>query len=190
MARWIPDPNHPVGANEPVGRRLFTRDRLRGAQEQAPRDGGIELYHFEEKSGEVSLDRLGRTSIEGVIRKYLEPRARWAATRLAKPPKFLGWAVIRAKDLQAPSRGEALTIVVSPEPGSPNEPLSLNPYHAHIDPKGMNPHMLAVYLQHRFENEKKLELLADGGGKLNLSTSKASNIARLASWIRQLFHRG
>src|ERR1022692_3015608 len=94
---WTPQSDKPVGPNEHVGRRLFAEPSLVGAQGQKP-IGRLNLRHFEEKrDGLVSLDRLGRTSIENSIVGYLRPRAERVGTTFRPPKAFNGWAVLTAR---------------------------------------------------------------------------------------------
>ena len=80
MARWNPA-DKPVGANEPIGRRLFDEPLLAGADDQR-KFAGLDLRNFEEKRDrEFSVDRLGRTGKERAVIKYLNPRANAAALK-------------------------------------------------------------------------------------------------------------
>jgi hypothetical protein len=154
MALW--KPNEKVGKNESIGRRLFQRQGLKGAKDQRRPDRTFELYHFEEtRDREVSVDRLGATSIDGKVKAYLNPRGHYAATRLHKA-EFRGWAVTKAKELQLPPN--SFQISASPIAAHDGEPLSDNSFHAHIEtPERYNPRDMAVMLKYIFEENYHLE---------------------------------
>jgi|GEM_PF-2395430 len=162
MALWTPDATA-VAKNEFVGRRLFERQGLKGAQDQQRPADTYEIYHFEEtRDGEVSLDRLGKTSVDGKVKNYLNPRSHYAATLLHKK-EFLGWAVTQAKAIQSPPN----SYTISPSPiaaqdGGPvtdkGESLTENKFHAHVAiPDRLTPYEMAVILAHIFEKDYRFE---------------------------------
>lgn len=152
------EPNHTtIGKSESIGRRLFMRQGLKGAMDQKRPDKTFELYHFEDKDPDVSVDRLGETTVNKKVKTYLIPRCHDAATRMTKAV-FRGWAVTQAKTLQAPTKGERLTIVPSPMAATNGNDLSENKYHAHIDrPARYEPYEMALHLKNIFESNYHLE---------------------------------
>lgn len=153
MALW--KPNEAVGKNESIGRRLFQRQGLKGAKDQKRPDKGFELYHFEEKrDGEISLDRLGATSVDRKVKSYLNPRCHHAATNMAGKAAFQGWAVAKAKAFQTPAKGRPLPILPSPIAVEAGQEFSENIYHAHIErPVGHDALEMALRLQYIFEHD-------------------------------------
>jgi hypothetical protein len=151
MALWKPHSSHPIGQNEHLGRRLFDEPALAGAHDQKPIPR-LDLRHFEEKrDGQVSLDRLGRTSVEKAVVGYLRPRCDRAGTRFRPPKAFNGWAVLTARKFGSPPAppGWALTVVASPENGAD---LDENIYHAHVStPPNKDNYSMALHLRHLFE---------------------------------------
>lgn len=131
MALWTP--SDAVGQNEYIGRRLNARQGLAGAADQARPSRTFELYHFEDKRGQVSFDRLGLSSVDRKVKAYLEPRAQAAATRFAERRVFQGWAVAQAKKLRQPTKGPGLNVVASPIPVTGSDQLTENRYHAHAE---------------------------------------------------------
>ena len=112
----------------------------------------IKFTQFWDKStGEVSLDRLGRSNIEPKVRTYLLPRAIAQAKSYAKPRRFDGWAHIKAEELQKAKYPPSLVLVASPierEPDKPEE--SENIYHSHIE-KPLDGYAQALHLRNLFE---------------------------------------
>lgn len=148
MARWQA-PRDKVGPNEQVGRRLFEEPLLRGATNQ-PSFSGIQLNHFlDKRSRELSLDRMGQSSLDRKVVRFLEPRAKAHGQSFSKPQEFSGWARVAAKEITQPRVGtNAMPVMPSPidEP-EPND----NPYHAHLErPEGMEPYAAALHLRHIF----------------------------------------
>ena len=86
MARWQPVIDQQIGSNEHLGRRLFDEPSLAGAEDQRPFTG-ILIDHFLEKrdDGQVSLDRLGQSSVDKRVQNHLLPLAHNAATRFRPP---------------------------------------------------------------------------------------------------------
>jgi hypothetical protein len=115
---------------------------------------GLQVSHFEEKrDAQVSVDRMGRSSVETSVLKYLAPRVVASGDRRTPRRSFDGWAVIKVKDLTAEYKGHRLSIVSAPIAGeSPEE----NPYHAHIllqpgSTAAGDPYFLALHLRNLFE---------------------------------------
>jgi hypothetical protein len=151
MALWKPNTTT-IGKSECIGRRLFERQGLKGATDQTRPDKTFELYHFEEtRDREVSVDRLGQTSVDGRVKAYLIPRGHDAASRLHKA-EFSGWAVTKAKELQSPAKGTPLQVVPSPLAATAGDELSENKFHAHIEtPEKYDSHDMAIRLKYIFE---------------------------------------
>lgn len=165
MARWKPPET--VGVNEYIGRRLFTREALAGASDQHRPAELYEIVHFEPGGdNELSLDRLGRSSVEPkVLRNYLEPRAIHAATLMHKKA-FQGWAVTRARSLVNSPRPEFPNLVVhaSPVPKAGSDDLSENIYHAHIlKPNDIDHYYTALHLREIFVRDNHFEPIAGTG---------------------------
>jgi hypothetical protein len=115
MAKWQPESDTVIGKNEHLGRRLFDEPMLAGATNQKPFTG-LRRRHFEEtRDLEFSLDRLGRTSVEPGVIRYLMPRADAAAAKFKPPKAFDGWFVIKADFLQKPKQGPAFPVTPSPD---------------------------------------------------------------------------
>ena len=125
MAAWKPNPNA-IGKSEHIGRRLFEHSQLVGATDQKPFHG-LEISHFEEKrGGEFSVDRLGLSSVERTVIRFLHPLATAAGQSFHKPKRFDGWVAIPNQKATRPAKPSvpALPLVPSPEQG--------NEYHAHL----------------------------------------------------------
>ncbi len=148
MALWIP-PNS-VGKNEHVGRRLFGEVELAGAAGQ-PTLNRLRLNHFQEsRDDEISLDRMGASSVHKSTVGYLRPRGERQAASFSPPGKFSGWVTVRAGIIAA-YEGGMFSVVASPITGEP-DPLDNNTFHAHaIRPQGLNPKMAALHLREAFE---------------------------------------
>jgi hypothetical protein len=154
MALWSPKSTDSIGPNERIGRRLFEQKQLRGAQNQKPPPHLFELYHFEERRdpGDVSVDRLGKTGIERKVLNYLERRANFAGSSFTPARRFLGWAVVSARELQNPAQGPPLSIVSSPLVDTVGNELLANNYHAHIKrPSHYTAYEMAMHLRTIFE---------------------------------------
>jgi hypothetical protein len=154
MARWLPRAEG-VDPNEHLGRRKFSDQQLAGAQDQVRSVGLIELTHFEEtRDSEWSLDRLGQSSVDGRVVRYLRPRSDLAATKFKPAKTFEGWYVLRARVLTAPPKGAGLRVEPSPIPatGEADESnLEHNIFHAHaVKPTNLEPLMMALFLKHLF----------------------------------------
>ena len=157
MALW--KPNETVGKNESIGRRLFHREGLRGAKDQTLPANGFPLYHFEDtRDGEISLDRLGATSVDRKVKWYLTPRCHHVATSMAGKPKFQGWAVAKARAFQTPAKGRPLPILPSPIAEEAGKEFSENIFHAHVErPASHDALEMALRLQYIFERDYNLE---------------------------------
>lgn len=154
---WIPDPSHPVGQSEKIGRRIWDAPQLRGAKDQPPM-GSVDIENFREKrSPEVSLDRLGRTGIERRVLEYLQPRCESHANGFKPRRTFDGWAVIKAKDLTNKWKDiPKWELSVSPVAEEDGKELSGNRYHAHarchgVDHSEDNGLTVALQLRHLYE---------------------------------------
>jgi hypothetical protein len=181
MATW--KPSDIVGSSEYIGRRLFRREGLKGAKDQPRPDNTFELYHFEEtRDREVSVDRLGQTSLDKKVKAYLEERGRDAAQHLHKAT-FRGWALTKAKELQTPAKGKPLKIVASPIDAQGGSELSGNRYHAHIEmlPE-YDAHDMAIRLKYIFERNYHFEV----SGAISDSDSEGF-FRRVAAKLRALW---
>lgn len=181
MARWTPQSNQPVGPNEHVGRRLFDEPSLMGARDQKPM-ARLNLRHFEEKrDGQVSLDRLGRTSFDKAIVRYLKPRADKAGAKFSSPKVFHGWAVLTARKFASPPAptGYALSVIASPENGND---LDENIYHAHVADQQRDYYGMALHLRELFETYGTIERVAE---QATLVKRENRFLRFLPAWLRQ-----
>jgi hypothetical protein len=190
MARWNP-PVDRVDANEHVGRRLFEEPMLAGAQGQ-PKFEGLDLRNFEERRDrEFSLDRLGRSSCDVQVLRYLRPRAESAGGDLIPIRAFSGWAVLRARQLENPPIGVAhygkFPVVPSPEAG---EGLGENLYHAHILTPELDHYSVALHLRQLFakygsikQSRRQTESAGPGPDDDTSSKSLSQRILESASKI-------
>src|SRR5580698_8392009 len=116
MARWDPDLNS-IGTNEHLGRRIIDELRLIGAQDQIAPDRLRAGHFMDTRVGEdVSLDRLGKSSIDKRVCNFLRPLAMRHAESFKEPREFRGWAVIRAGFLSKPPGGRGQPVSVVPDP--------------------------------------------------------------------------
>lgn len=155
MARWTPRATDPIGQNETIGRRIYDRNSLKGARDQIRPQNTFELYHFEERRepGDVSVDRLGQTSVDPRVRGYLAPRAIAAAAGLTPVAPFRGWAVVRAKHIQRPTQGPPLRLTPSPIVPIDGDAMSGNDYHADISRHNdYGYYEMAMHLKNIFES--------------------------------------
>ncbi len=157
MAPWIPNADN-VGPNEQIGRRLFDKPQLIGALDQKP-GHRLRLEHFLEKrdGGEISLDRMGQSSIDKRVRGYLAQRAIRAAGKFREPRRFNGWAVAHIKTLRRPPHGTPVLVVPSPQTSPELDELDKNLYHAHVLPEGRNYYDMATHLFCLFFEHGKTE---------------------------------
>lgn len=131
--RWDPQ-GKPVGPQERVGRRLLDLPELAGASEDQYYSRIKFMQFWDKDTGEVSLDRLGRSNIEPKVRNYLIPRAKKHAASFAKPKTFEGWAHIKADELLNSKYPPNLVLKASPDLIAEGEDeYNENIYHAHID---------------------------------------------------------
>jgi hypothetical protein len=154
MARWKA-PRDKVGPNEQVGRRLFDEPLLRGIANQ-PSFSGIQLNHFlDKRSRDLSLDRMGQSSLDRKVVRFLEPRAKAHGQSFAKPQEFNGWARVAAKEITQPRGGNAMPVLPSPiDAADPKD----NPYHAHLErPEAVDPYEAALHLRHVFTTYGSVE---------------------------------
>ncbi|MGA2940173.1 MAG: hypothetical protein ABSF52_24190 [Syntrophobacteraceae bacterium] len=147
---WRPQNNEDVGPNEHIGRRIFDEPPLVGARDQKPLER-LSIQHFEDKDGEVSLDRLGRTGIDKGVVGYLRRRADKAGTKFRRTKAFRGWAVLTARKFGSPPAppGHALSVIASPVHG---DDLDENIYHAYVVDPRKDRYIMALYLRELFEN--------------------------------------
>lgn len=175
MARWKPQADVPIGAKEQVGRRLFDEPMLIGAADQ-PRYDGLDLRNFQEtRDNEYSLDRLGKTGLDGAVVRYLKPRAIENGKSFQKPKGFNGWITVKAEALTTPPSGKSIQLVASPVMASG---LQENDFHAHaIRPADQEDLMFALYLRHRFS-----------GGKIEKIEAAASAVptSLFRGWVAKL----
>ena len=135
-----------------MGRRLFDQPTLIGAAGQKKPAAQYNLRNFQEsRETGFSLDRLGRTNPEAAALRYLEPRAKGAASKLRPAKEFHGWATIQAKKLQDHPR---VKFDVRPSPIS-GEGLVENIYHAEADCRSdrYDLYSIALHLKHLFESQ-------------------------------------
>ena len=188
MARWAPDSSK-IGKGELLGRRLFPRPSLVGATDQRPVPS-LHLSNFEDtRDGEVSLDRLGRSSAEKQVLHYLTPRAEAAADRFTPKRIFNGWACIQAKVLLE-SRKLPMNLVPSPiagtSPESGKDDLTENIYHAHTQPQGKyEPYFLALHLQSQFEKYHKIEYSPNDPQKPSRLRTALQRLSNAISWLSE-----
>lgn len=199
MARWTPDSN--IGKHENIGRRLFDEPMLVGSENKKPFQG-LDLRHFEEKrDGQVSLDRLGRTSIEKAAVRYLIPRATAASLKFKPPKLFNGWAVVQAHYIESSPAGVyALPIVYSPVMEDELEELEKNIFHVHVvTPDGVDHYSMALHLRHLFtkygdvhsiksEGERQSLLLEWKQWLFNQNKRLLHLVRQVAPWLRNKFN--
>ncbi len=159
MARWIPKSGDPIGPSEHIGRRIFERSDLYGARDQEKPIGEFAVSHFEDRqTGEVSVDRLGKTGIEKAVTGYLNLCAEEHAKSFKPIKLFLGWAVVKAKELQNPTKGDSIPLIASPTSADDGAGISENPYHAHATPiNGLSAYTMSVLLAHIFNKHHRFE---------------------------------
>lgn len=150
---WRPPASGAINSGELIGRRIFSRAPLRGAEGQPSTGGRFEYQDFEDK--ELSVDRMGPSgNVDDLVCGYLRPRCLQAqgSTR-----QFRGWATLKVKDLLQERKRVRNHIVASPVPEDPAKgALSANIYHAHIplatkDGAALETHFHALHLQWIFE---------------------------------------
>jgi len=160
MARWIPQPDA-VGRNEHIGRRLFDEPMLTGAKDQKPFNGLLVNHFLETRDEQVSVDRLGKSSVDRSVVRYLMPLAESAGSAFLSPKRFDGWTVLPAHRVQE-TQQSPLQVVASPETN--------NPYHAHIltesfltavEQDKMRRHLVALYLRELFTKHGTIHQAAE-----------------------------
>jgi len=184
--KWNAPPDR-VDGNERIGRRLFDEPMLRGTAGQKP-FAGLQINHFmETRSADVSLDRLGATSLHPKTIEFLTPRAVEAGKKFQKPVKFDGWAHIVAKELARGRTKDQPQVEVVASPVDEPEPGD-NPYHAHVvRPNDITAYYFALHLRQMFTTSGDVYRLDDGPpeGILRrwwvLAKSTATRIQRLLS---------
>jgi hypothetical protein len=184
IALWHPNEN--IGRHEHIGRRLFPRKKLKGAGDQHPDPNTFELYHFEEKrdGGEVSLDRLGESSTDRRVLRYVSLRAHHAASLMKPQTSFRGWAVARAEKLQKPAKGPELSLVASPVVATADDELTENVYHAHaVRPSTYGPYEMAMHLKMIFDRNYHFEPPTP---EKSIPVTRQSIIIGIWNWLRQL----
>jgi hypothetical protein len=156
--RW--NPPDKVQDQEVIGRRIANDEIYEGKMDQGS-PGRIRLDHFMEtrKGGDISLDRLGRSGVDGRVLRYLDVRCqRWAA-KFHRSKKFEGWASLKAGVITG-DRKVPLSIVASPDAGF-EEQLDDNEYHAHIPlPERVKEefdigYLVALHLKRLYERDGK-----------------------------------
>jgi hypothetical protein len=148
MAKWVPDADK-IGPKETLGRRLYDQPSLVGAVDQKAALRSMDFRNFEDqRDGQVSLDRLGKSSPERDAVNYLTPRAEAAGATRKPPKKFDGWAAIQAQKLQE-NKNLRLALAASPISGLDFEQ---NIFHCHAySIEGCDPYFVALHLQTLFE---------------------------------------
>lgn len=192
MAQWKPPSDAPVGPNEPVGRRLFDQPMLVGMRDLNRGAQRLDVRHFlEPRHRELSLDRLGRTGIDKAVVRYLCPIAVIAGQTFSPPKAFNGWAVIRAKQLEAPPRGNMHLPVIA----SPVLDTDGNIYHAHaVLPDSLDAWVTACFLRDLFETRGSIESAGKAQqqrfGILEFMLSRLSeSLLRAAGFVESLLRR-
>jgi len=182
MAKWQPESETVVGKNEHVGRRLFDEPTLAGFRGAKP-SNRLTLRHFEEtRDREFSLDRLGRSGVDGRVVGYLLPRATAQGKKYRPEKTFDGWAVVKAQTLTNPPKGERFPVTPSPLLGS-SEGLESNVYHAHATlPEFDAPdksYYTALHLQFLFETYGSIHSAAPStNARLDVSTEAPSDLRK------------
>lgn len=202
MARWVPD--NQINQSEHVGRRLFDEPMLFGAYDQ-PSYNGLGLWNFQESRGrDFSIDRMGMTSCDRRVVKYLEPRAENHATKFNKPKEFCGWAFIRASKLFRPDTGPPLRLIPSPVPEGNSEwsdmDLEQNRYHAHIQiPEDVESEAFALRIRHlltkpggggAIQQSEYAKRKAAGNGASDANRPEAGKWRSMCSAILRLLRKG
>lgn len=180
--RWDPE-GKPLGPQERVGRRLFDLPELVGATEDQY-FGSVKVTQFWDKhTGEVSLDRLGRSSVEPKVRTYLVPRAEDLGASFKPKRRFDGWAHIKAQDLSHAKWPPRVVINASPVFRKEGEDdVKENIYHAHID-RPEDAYILASHLRNLFENSGDIETYRAADALERDSGSREGAMSRIVSWL-------
>jgi len=167
--RWNPDDI--IGNNEHIGRRLFDEPMLAGAINQR-QWSGIKVNHFQEsRDREYSLDRLGASSIDPRVVRYVAARAERHALTRTGTNRFDGWVYVKAKDLVP-----FFDLHASGINGDEND-LDANLYHAHVlRPEDVSDELMAFRLREKF---------CRGDVEMPPKRSQKPNVAQLADVTAQ-----
>jgi hypothetical protein len=174
MAKW--KPGNSVAASEHIARRLFDEPMLFGTFDQ-PHFGGLDIRNFQETRGqEFSVDRMGASSCDKRVVRYLEPRAEHSGRKFQKPKIFCGWAYLPARKLIKPATGNGYRIVASPvrEPESEwdDNNLEQNEYHGHIlIPDDVTSELFALRIKDLFTRR-------GGGGGVHPASNLSEDLRR------------
>ena len=119
----------------------------------------FDLRDFEEKRPphEVSLDWLGRTSVEPKVARDLSRQAQRMFAHQRPSRTFVGWVYLQAAKLSKGHKDLPCLVVSSPEmPGQPDHP-DHNPYHIVIRPCAQfgHPYLVTQFLYLQFLNHGK-----------------------------------
>jgi hypothetical protein len=146
--------NEPIGDKEYVGRRLVAKKGLAGAMDQARDRKPFDLRDFDEPRPpfELSLDWLGKTSVEPKVVRDLAGQAQYMFASRKPPQAFAGWVYLQAAKISRGHKDLPCPVVSSPEfPEDPGNPLH-NPYHAIVraSEKFGHPYLIAQHLYLQF----------------------------------------
>jgi hypothetical protein len=189
MALWNASEVSTIGNGEHLGRRRFRQPELRGAAGQKPVDGLDTRDFIEKRDRQVSVDRLGRSSVDRKVLRYLNPRAEIHGLSLKR--EFLGWACIQAGKFTADASKRGYSIEASPITGA--EESGSNNYHAHINcPDAYDELHAALYLKDIFFKHGSFvpaEPVSKVDPALAAPTKFRSTIDSLKKMVRELFFR-
>jgi hypothetical protein len=137
-----------------------------------PRYDGLDLRNFQEtRDNEYSLDRLGRTGIDGAVVRYLTPRAIEGGKSFQKPKQFNGWIAVKAEVLTNPPNGTPIRLVASPVVGSG---LQENDFHAHaVRPADKDDLIFALYLSVSFFRGQNRKVYCGGASRTYTACRKS-----------------
>ena len=190
MARWTPDDSGPIASSEHIGRRLFDEPKLSGAPDQKPYSG-LQIGHFIEKRGsEFSLDRLGKTSIDKRVVRYLMSRCEYAARSFQHEKKFNGWAYCASNRLLKDTSWtiHASGIRARDENGVElpwsDDQIGENRYHAHVlIPDGVEAIRFAYDIR-----EKLIDVQRATNDETGKPKTESSSFGRITSALRAIIH--
>jgi hypothetical protein len=129
MALWNAKESTTIGASEHLGRRRFGHPELRGAAGQQEDIVPHWRDFLEKRDRRISIDRLGHSSVDKKVLRYLRPLAEEQGKKFKPERKFLGWSYIRAAQLKLYGERKGYEVHASPT-AEPDR----NDYHAHIVP--------------------------------------------------------
>lgn len=155
MALWVPSKNAQIGDKEHLGRRRVKRHQLIGfsAQEREPELSYLDFY--DDRDFEVSIDRLGKKSVDSEVKDFLRPLAAAHAEKQSPKKVFTGWASVQVLRIKTEAQKHKYSIVPQPIRGTESED---NEYHAVISCPIDRTHLeVAVMLHHWFETYGVLE---------------------------------